>query len=131
MVASVDPATGVPTVLRDTRNPDDALNRTADQPARDIALHLDPRGRVVVIWTEGPSTRPRLFAKRLSAARGSWDLLGTELAPTHPTRSPFVTSDATGRLYVGWTGFFSLTNPDSILPLTDVLVGRWNFTEDF
>lgn len=131
MLATIDPVTGVPRLLRDVRNDDGAFNITADQPARDMALHLDPRGRVVVTWTEGPSAQPRLFAKRLNAARGSWDLLGTELVATHPTRSPFVTSDATGRLYVGWTGFFSLTNPDSILPLTDVLVGRWNFTEDF
>ena len=103
---------------------------TADQPARDIALHLDSRGRVVVAWTEGPTSRPQLFAKRQNAA-GSWDLLGTAVEANLPTRSPFLASDSSGRLYLAWTAFFSATDLDSPVPRTDVLVGRWIFTEDF
>ena len=129
MLASVDPATGVPTDLRDVGNQDGALNSTTDEPARDMALTLDSRGRVVVTWTEG-LTRPLLYAKRLNA-NASWDRLGTAIDAFRPTRSPFVTSDSTGRLYVAWTGFFGFTDLDSPVPQTDVLVGRWIFTEDF
>ena len=129
MLASVDPATGVATELRDSINPDGALNITTDEPARDMALTLDVRGRLVVTWTEG-LTRPLLYAKRLNAS-GSWDRLGSAIDAFRPTRSPFVTSDGSGRLYVAWTGFFGFTDLDSPAPRTDVLVGRWIFTEDF
>lgn len=126
----VDPLTGIATEVRDARNPDGALNIASDQPARDIALHLDPRGRVVVSWTEGPSSLPRLYAKRLNAA-GTWDLLGSAVNTSHPMRSPFLTTDSSGRIYLAWTGFFNLTDLDSVAPRTDVLVGQWIFTEDF
>jgi hypothetical protein len=129
MIATVDPLTGIATELRDERNPDGALNIATDQPARDLGLHLDPRGRVVVTWTEGPSGKPQLFAKRLNA-RGSWDLLGTAIDTSHPTRSAYVASDSSGRLYVAWTAFFDFTDLDSPAPRTDVLVSRWIFTED-
>ena len=125
MLAYVDPVTRVVTGLRDASNPDGAMNYTSSEPARDVALTLDSGGRLVVAWTEGLA-RPALYAKRLNAD-GTWALLGTAIDASRPTRSPFVTSDVTGQLYVAWTGFFSGTDLDSIVPQTDVLVGRWIF----
>lgn len=129
MLATVDPATGVTTELRDGSSADGALNLSSAEPARDIALALDPRGRVVVTWTEG-LTRPLLYVKRRSA-NAAWDLLGTSVDALRPTRSPFVISDGNGRLFVVWTGYFGFTDLSSPNPRTDVLVGRWIFTEDF
>ena len=125
MLAYVDPLTGVPTELRDPVNADGALNYTTDEPAREAALALDSSGRLVVTWTEG-LTVPSLYAKRLNAD-GTWARLGTAIDTSRPTQSPFVTSDAAGRLYVAWTGFFAGTDAGSPAPKTDVLVGRWNF----
>ncbi len=125
MLAYVDPVTRVVTGLRDASNPDGAMNYSSSEPARDVALTLDAGGRLVVAWTEG-LTRPALHAKRLNAD-GTWTLLGTAIDASRPTRSPFVTSDVTGQLYVVWTGFFAGTDIDSLVPQTDVLVGRWIF----
>jgi len=125
MLAVVHPATGVATELRDPVNADGALNGTSTEPAREASLTVDPGGRLVVSWTEG-TTSPTLYAKRLNFD-GTWARLGNAIDASRPTRSPFVTSDATGQLYVAWTGFFSFTTLDSPAPKTDVLVGRWVF----
>jgi hypothetical protein len=70
MLAVVDPATGVPTELRDPANADGALNATSTEPAREASLTVDP---AAASSSPGPKARPRptLYAKRLNFD-GTW-----------------------------------------------------------
>ncbi|MEP7300672.1 MAG: hypothetical protein ABI699_04025 [Caldimonas sp.] len=127
MVARVDLASGHWTALTNTGSGDGSLNISSGEPARDVSLAVDARGRVVVAWTEG-GLKPELWVKRQKPDT-TWELLGSSVDGLgEALKNPRIVSDSNGRLYVGYTRFYLGANPSTPgTPDTDISVVRWVF----